>query len=74
MRRIGFLLVLHGQHALWQLAYQEWNREAGYCIGDETLFLLDRPTSIQPGYQGPPGPGVHLNTAVEAARRTRTKA
>jgi len=31
MRRIGHLLVYHGQHALWQLVYREYNRGNTYA-------------------------------------------
>ena len=63
MRRIGHLLVYHGQHALWQLVYLEYKRDSTYALGDETLFLMHEPTSGQAGYKGPPAH--RFNTAIE---------
>ena len=72
MRRIGHVLVYHGQHDLWRLVYLEYNRGNTYALGDETLFLLDEPTSGQAGYAGPP---THrLNTAIEQGAQLQRQA
>ena len=72
MRRIGHLLVYHGQHALWQLVYLEYNRGKTYALGDETLFLSDEPTSGMAGYKGPP---THrYNTAIEQGAQLQRQA
>jgi hypothetical protein len=63
MRRIGHLLVFHGQHELWRLAYLEYVRGCTYALGDETLFLFDEPTSGTAGYNGPPAD--RFTTAIE---------
>jgi hypothetical protein len=71
MRRIGEVLVYHGQHALWQLVYLEWHPGDSYALGDETLFLNGEPTSGEPGYKGPTA-ARRYNTALEqAAQLTR---
>jgi hypothetical protein len=65
MRAIGQMLVYHGQHDLWQLAYLEYNQGSSYALGDETLFLLGQPTSGMVGYKG--SPATRYNSATEQA-------
>ena len=71
IKRIGHLLVYHGQHDLWRLVYLEYNRDNTYALGDETLFLLGEPTSGQAGYKGP---SAHrYNTAIEQGAQLQTQ-
>jgi hypothetical protein len=72
MRRIGHLLVYHGQHDLWRLVYLEYNRGSTYALGDETLFLMDQPTSGMDGYKGPPT--TRYNSAIEQGAQLARRA
>lgn len=72
LRRIGYLLVYHGQSALWQVVYLASVEGSSYHLGDETLFLAHQPTSDQAGYNGPPTGG--FNSAIEIAAELERRA
>jgi hypothetical protein len=72
LRWVGFTLVDRGQDELWRVVFIQYVREfwgSNYVLGDETLFLVDKPTSAQDGYEGPPA--YRMNSAVERAAQSR---
>src|SRR5712692_3529719 len=53
VRAIGWIMVQNKQHELWRLAYLCFAEGSAYEIGDETRFLLNRPTGGGGGITDP---------------------
>jgi hypothetical protein len=53
VRAIGWIMVHNNQHEIWRLAYLRFAEESAYTVGDETRFLLKRPTGQGGGFTDP---------------------